>query len=65
MQQAMTIGDAPKVVADVVVVAATASRPKWRYPAGKAAKQVAFARRCVPAGTFDKSLRKQFGLPAA
>jgi hypothetical protein len=43
---------------------ATAAHPKRRYPAGKAAKQVSFARRFVPAGMFDGSLRKQFGLPA-
>ena len=63
MQQAMAIGDPPEVVADTVVMAATATRPKRRYPAGKAAKQVSFARRFVPADMFDKSLRKQFGLP--
>ncbi len=64
VQQAMTIGDPPEVVADTVVMAATAAQPRRRYPAGKAAKQVSFARRFVPAGMFDKSLRKQFGLPA-
>ncbi|CCD89491.1 putative homolog short-chain type dehydrogenase/reductase vdlC [Bradyrhizobium sp. ORS 285] len=63
VQQAMTIGDPPEVVADTVVMAATAARPRRRYPAGKAARQVSFARRFVPAGLFDKSLRKQFGLP--
>jgi short-subunit dehydrogenase len=63
VQHAMTIGDSPEVVADTVVAAATAPRPKRRYPAGKAAKQVSFARRFVPAEMFDKSLRKQFGLP--
>jgi short-subunit dehydrogenase len=64
VQQAMTIGDPPEVVADTVLVAATAAQPKRRYPAGKAAKQVSFARRFVPAGMFDGTLRKQFGLPA-
>jgi short-subunit dehydrogenase len=64
VQQAMTVGDPPEVVADTVVRAATATRPKRRYPAGKAAKQVSFARRFVPAEMFDKSLRKQFGLPS-
>jgi len=63
VQQAMTIGDPPEVVADTVVLAATASRPKRRYPAGKAAKQISVLRRFVPAEMFDKSLRKQFGLP--
>lgn len=64
VQQAMTLGDPPEVVADTVVIAATTAHPKRRYPAGKAAKQVSFARRFIPARMFDKSLRKQFGLPA-
>jgi len=64
VQHAMTIGDPPEVVADTVVMAATAATPRRRYPAGKAAKQVSFARRFVPAGMFDGNLRKQFGLPA-
>jgi short-subunit dehydrogenase len=64
VQQAMTIADPPEAVANTVVDAALAARPKRRYPAGKAAKQVSFARRFVPAGMFDKILRKQFGLPA-
>jgi short-subunit dehydrogenase len=63
VQHAMATGDLPEVVAETVVLAATASRPKRRYPAGKAAKQISVLRRFVPAGLFDKSLRKQFGLP--
>jgi short-subunit dehydrogenase len=63
MKHAMTIGDSPGVVADTVVLAATASQPKHRYPAGKAAKQISVLRRFVPAGMFDKSLRKQYRLP--
>lgn len=63
VQKAMTIGDPPEVVADAVMRAVTAARPKLRYPAGKSAKQLSFARRFVPADMFDKSLRKQFGLP--
>jgi NAD(P)-dependent dehydrogenase (short-subunit alcohol dehydrogenase family) len=57
-----TTGDPPEMVADTVVLAATARRPKRRYPAGKIAKQLTVARRIVPAEMFDKSLRKQFGL---
>jgi NAD(P)-dependent dehydrogenase (short-subunit alcohol dehydrogenase family) len=64
IREAVAIGDPPEVVADAVVMAATAARPKRRYPAGKAAKQLTFARRFVPAGMFEKSLRKQFGLPS-
>jgi short-subunit dehydrogenase len=63
MQQAMAVGDPPEVIADTVIVAVTASQPKRRYSAGKAARQVSFARRFAPSGLFDSSLRKQFGLP--
>lgn len=64
VRHAMTIGDPPEVVADTVVLAATAANPKRRYPAGKAARQVSFARRFAPAGMFEATLRKQMGLPA-
>lgn len=63
IKHAMATADPPEVVADTVVVAATAARPKHRYPAGKVAKQITVLRRFVPAGMFDKSLRKQFRLP--
>jgi len=36
--------------------------PRLHYPSGKAARQVAFARRFVPRALFDKILRPQFGL---
>jgi short-subunit dehydrogenase len=63
VKQAMTIGDAPEVVASAIVRAARAAYPKRRYAAGNAAKQIGVLRRFAPAGLFDKSLRKQFGLP--
>ena len=56
--------DRPEVVADVVVKAATDASPRRRYSAGKAARQVSILRRFAPAEMFDKSLRKQFRLPA-
>ncbi|MER8368114.1 oxidoreductase [Mesorhizobium sp. M1378] len=59
----MPKADRPEVVADVVVKAATDARPRRRYTAGKAARQVSLLRRFAPAGIFDKSLRKQFRLP--
>lgn len=63
VKQAMTTGDAPEVVADVVVLAATATKPKRRYCAGTKAKQVNVLRRLAPAAMFDGVVRKQFGLP--
>ncbi|MCM2435117.1 oxidoreductase [Agrobacterium rosae] len=61
---AIKAGDAPELVAEAVVKAATARSPKLRYPATKAARQLHFLRRFVPASAFDKSLRKQMKLPA-
>ncbi len=55
--------DAPEVVAKTVLAAAIGPAPKKRYAAGKMARQVSFLRRFVPAFAFDKSLRKQLGLP--
>ena len=63
LRKAIEAGDAPEVVARTVLKAATASVPRRRYAAGKMARQVSFLRRFVPASAFDKSLRKQNGLP--
>jgi short-subunit dehydrogenase len=63
VRKAMEKGDSPEVVAKTILAAATASVPRRRYAAGKMARQVSFLRRFVPASAFDKSLRKQNGLP--
>jgi short-subunit dehydrogenase len=62
-KKAIETGEAPEVVAGTIVEAATASVPMVRYPAGTMARQVSLLRRFVPASAFDKSLRKQNGLP--
>jgi short-subunit dehydrogenase len=63
MRKAIEIGDAPEIVAKTILKAATDTVPKRRYAAGKMARQVRFLRRFVPESAFDKSLRKQNGLP--
>jgi len=63
VREAVKAGDAPEVVAETVVKAATAAVPRRRYAAGKMARQISFMRRFVPESAFDKSLRKQFRLP--
>ncbi|HEY9012406.1 MAG TPA: oxidoreductase [Devosia sp.] len=63
MRAGVETGDAPQIVAATVVKAATAPRPKLRYAAGKQAGQTSLLRRFVPQGAFDKSLRRQMGLP--
>ena len=56
--------DSPDVVAEAVVIAATATTPRLRYTAGSMARKVSLLRRFVPASAFDKSLRKQLQMPA-
>ena len=63
MRKSVETGDDPKVVAETVVMAATAAVPRRRYTAGRLARQVRFLRRFVPESAFDKSLRKQNNLP--
>ncbi|MDK1378566.1 MULTISPECIES: oxidoreductase [unclassified Sinorhizobium] len=63
MRKGVETGDDPEVVAETVVKAATANAPRRRYTAGKMAGQVRLLRRFVPESAFDKSLRKQAGLP--
>ena len=60
--EAMKTADDPRSVADVIVKAATATKPKSRYTVGKLASRLSLLRRFVPAFAFDKSLRKQLGL---
>ena len=49
-------------VAETIVLAAQDRTPRLRYTSGKAARQIAFARRFFPRSLFDKILHKQFGL---
>ena len=55
-------GEDPQVVAEAVLEAATAAKPRLRYPAGKRAGRLALLRRYIPASIFDGALRKQLGL---
>lgn len=61
MRKSNEAGDDVSVVADRIVEAAGAQRPRRRYTAGRLAGRVALLRRFVPAEAFDKSLRKQSG----
>jgi len=63
LRKAIETGDDPEVVARTVLKAATEPVPRRRYAAGKMARQVSLLRRFVPESAFDKSLRKQNGLP--
>ena len=61
-ERAMAAADTAESVAATIVLAAGDKTPRLRYPSGKAARQVAFARRFLPRSLFDKILRSQFGL---
>jgi NAD(P)-dependent dehydrogenase (short-subunit alcohol dehydrogenase family) len=60
----ITGGDAPQVVAKTILEAATAEKPKLRYPAGKQARQLRSLRRLLPESVFDKVVRRANELPA-
>jgi short-subunit dehydrogenase len=63
MRRLVEAGDAPGVVAEAVVKAASVAVPRRRYTAGKQAGQVRFLRRFLPESMVDKSLRKFNELP--
>jgi short-subunit dehydrogenase len=57
-------GDKPGVVADAVLKAARAARPKLRYTAGGRARSLRFLRRYAPAGVMDAGVRQNLHLDA-
>lgn len=60
----MAKGDAPSVVAEVVLEAATADNPKIRYAAGGKARALRLLRRFAPTGLMDAGVRKDLRLDA-
>ena len=64
MREVMKTADDPEIVAERVVEPATTKSPRLRYTCGKVARRVSILRRFVPERMFEKSLRKQMGLPA-
>lgn len=64
MDHVMRIADPPEVVAEVVLKAARAARPKVRYTAGKLAGRLHLLRRFAPAALLDSGIRKDLRLDA-
>lgn len=64
VSKAMDEAERPEVVADVVVKAARALRPKVRYTAGTLAGKLNFIRRFAPASLLDKVVRNSLQLDA-
>jgi NAD(P)-dependent dehydrogenase (short-subunit alcohol dehydrogenase family) len=64
MKKVLAAADEPRVVADVVLKAASAPRPKLRYTAGGLARRLRLLRRFAPAGLIDTGIRKDLQLDA-
>jgi len=62
MRAALETADDPGVVADVVLEAASAARPKLRYTAGGLANRLRLLRRFAPAGAVDAGIRRSLRL---
>ena len=64
LKDAIAAADEPDVVADVVLEAASATRPKLRYTAGAGANRLRLLRRFAPPGVVDAGIRKELQLDA-
>lgn len=64
LKNVMATADPPGVVADVVLEAASAARPKLRYSAGGLANRLRLLRRFAPARVLDAGIRKDLRLQA-
>ena len=62
LTEVMESADPPGVVADVVLKAAKAARPKIRYTAGGLARRLRLLRRFAPTGVLDAGIRKDLHL---
>lgn len=62
VKEVMATAEHPGVVADVVLKAASAARPKLRYTAGGLANRLRLLRRFAPAGLVDAGIRKDLRL---
>src|SRR5437764_2497280 len=64
LKEVMATADEPTIVADVVLEAAIADRPKLRYAAGGLANRLRLLRRFAPAGLVDAGIRKDLRIDA-
>jgi NAD(P)-dependent dehydrogenase (short-subunit alcohol dehydrogenase family) len=64
LKKVMAHADEPTVVAEVVLHAASAARPKLRYTAGRLANRLRLLRRFAPARLVDAGIRRDLRLDA-
>lgn len=62
LKELIETADRPGLVADTVLKAAIAARPKLRYPAGARASRLQLLRRFAPAALVDDGIRKNLRL---
>src|SRR5207248_4598988 len=62
VNEVMATAEPPGIVADTVLKAANAARPKIRYAAGRLANRLRWLRRFAPAGMVDAGIRKDLRL---
>jgi NAD(P)-dependent dehydrogenase (short-subunit alcohol dehydrogenase family) len=62
LKEVMAVADQPSVVAEVVLHAASAARPKLRYTAGGVAGRLRLLRRFAPARVMDAGIRRDLRL---
>lgn len=65
LKKVLATADQPEIVAEVVLKAASAARPRLRYAAGGLANRLRLLRRFAPAGVLDAGIRKDLRLDAA
>jgi short-subunit dehydrogenase len=64
VKEVMATADQPGVVAEIVLKAANAVRPRLRYTAGGLAGRLTWLRRFAPAGLMDAGIRRDLRLDA-
>ena len=64
VKEVMATADEPGLVADIVLKAASAARPKLRYTVGRLAWRLRLLRRFAPAWLMDAGIRKDLRLDA-
>jgi len=64
LKEVLATADDPRIVADVVLEAARAPRPKLRYTSGPLAKRLRLLRRFAPTRLVDAGIRKDLRLDA-
>jgi NAD(P)-dependent dehydrogenase (short-subunit alcohol dehydrogenase family) len=64
LRELIETADQPDIVADTVLKAAVAAKPRLRYPAGARASRLQWLRRFAPAALVDDGIRKNLRLAA-